>query len=73
MHIKVVCSLYLQILIKLRGFRRVTLTNYFSNIQNLGQISKLRAKFPQEKSTTRFHEVLLSGFRGVALTKKKQD
>ena len=79
--------------ILLGGFRRVALTNYFSNILNLGQISlsfvKLRAKstptpnllqdfmkfcWAHKNSTTctGFHKVLLSGFRGVVLTKQNK-
>ena len=67
--------------ILLSGFRGVALTNCFSSIFHFGQISKFKqAVIPREKNeskftvdmhtfiTTKFCEILLSGFRGVVLT-----
>ena len=67
--------------ILLSGFRGVALTNCFSIIFHFGQISKFKKGVTLRKIscgyahlhimsfiTTKFYELLLSGFRGVALT-----
>ena len=68
------------------GFRGVALIIGFSSIFHFGQISKFKkgvtprkkieSKLPMDMliytvcPSTKFHEILLSGFRGVALTRK---
>ena len=63
------------------GFRGVALTNCFSSISHFGQIfrfvkgeilrEKIESKFPVDMHIyTKCPEILLSSFRGVALTRK---
>ena len=70
----------------LSGFREFALTNCFSSRFNFGRISKFKSgrkniesKFPANIHiysvsfiTTKFHEILLSGYRRVVLTKKNR-
>ena len=70
--------------ILLSGFTGVVLTDCFRRIFHVDQISKLKKGVTLRKKwnrnflwicasnfiTTKFHEILLSGFRGVSLTRK---
>ena len=66
--------------ILLSGFRGVALTNCFSGIFHFGQISKFKNWIKiscgyghlhiMSLITTKFNKILLSGFKGVALTRK---
>ena len=82
MHIYTLCPSLLQFQeFLLSGFRRVVLTNCFSSIFHFRQISKFKKGHCSQKkkkklnqnflwicTSTKFQVILLSDFRGVALT-----